>query len=228
MARSGSNYLLELIESTGEFRKFGEIFRNSGDSHSELASFLEQSDSEIRESSRSSKAELLSSLLQASVMKQCPFAAKLFYYHARPDDELWKLLPKVRVLHLIRLNSLAVFVSRVLAERSGIWKAYGGDSCYDSSKIKVDRNEFIRWKAWRDSLISSARARISGLDSLEIYYEDLTDEHRASLEVRQAVGLNPDLERVLVKRQRSRSLREIVSNYNELEEFDVMKPHYPE
>lgn len=223
MSRSGSNYLLELIQSTGEFIKFGEIFRDSGDSHTELELFLGQPADGPGVSVGSKKSELLARLLEASESKQQPFVAKLFYYHVGVEDDLWSSLAKVRVLHLVRLNSLAVYVSRMLAQQSGIWKSHQATSSYDAGKVRIDRDEFIQWKRWRDSLIERARERLVGLDSLEIYYEDLTNAARAKAEVMRAVGFEPRLEQVRVKRQRSKSLCDIVANYHEIEDFDLSR-----
>lgn len=223
MSRSGSNYLLELIQSTGEFVKFGEIFRDSGDSLRELALFMGQSGEDPGASVNNKKSELLAHLLQASKSRRQSFVAKLFYYHVGVDDELWTGLEDVRVLHLVRLNALAVYVSRMLAQQSGIWKSDQTTPSYDAGRIRIDREEFILWKRWRDALIGRARERLAGLDSLEIFYEDLTDAARAKAEVRRAVGFEPCLGQVGVKRQRSKSLCDIISNYDEIEEFDFSR-----
>jgi len=224
--RSGSNYLIHLLNNHPSVLCYGEIFQpefhldNPGPTVFDYFGVFKV-------------FRLLRSTFPLFFVRHLVFKKhraslkavgfKIFYEHAskgKPKD-IWsylRSLEDLRVLHLKRKNALRIIVSRKLAEKTGVYylkKDQKGET--NTLKLFLDYKEclkfFKRLEAQRlkyDSFFKKHKI-------LQIYYEDLVKHKRLS-ENRICDFLDVKKRPLKCKlaRQNTRSLRRIIVNYDSL------------
>lgn len=89
-------------------------------------------------------------------------------------------LNDVRIVHLVRRNSLDVLVSDAMAGLRGVYHARNGDDVAPA-RVRVNTDALVSRLAWQETKESRVRRGISllGLPCLEIGYEDLRADTKA-------------------------------------------------
>lgn len=223
MARSGTNYLRDWINAERRYHCLGEIFRSQGDSFQELADLYGIDRPTTEYCARNDKAGLWKQIIDAAQRRGVNPGAKIFYYHANARDPIWDIIDTARVIHLIRLNALAVYVSRELANGSGLWQSRFYKKNYEAQQIVVDPEQFLQLRATRDRQIEWVRDRFAGPRYHEIFYEEFVNARDRSAVVAHAMGARGGWREPSRRttKQRRRPLSEIVKNYAEVAEFDA-------
>lgn len=131
----------------------------------------------------------------------------------------WRVLeetPDLKVIVLSRLDALAQLASYKIAKASGLWADQS--ALAERPTVHVDRDELAWFTAVQRQLLNARIAAIGGSRRYEIHYEDLiANWPDRSREIITFLGLPafPALTMPL-KKQETRPLWEVVSNYHEL------------
>ena len=134
---------------------------------------------------------------------------------------------EVRKILLIRKNKVKCYVSRALARKTSVWADFANNSSKSKSKespiqINIDANSLLSWNKKYDSYFDSLRQNLIDLEQpfFEVGYEDLIGPESQSTKSRllDFIGVKQDLESLTPqsRKQNSRELSSIISNYAEL------------
>ncbi len=148
---------------------------------------------------------------------------KLFYYHPLDADstELWGELERrreIRIIHLTRENILRTLLSRKIAGIRDSWTGTRYDPADQRSKsVTVTADElndgFRQTREWEQA----ATARFASHSVLGMSYEDLVrDSQDCHVKLCQFLGVSIGQPRTNLSQQNPESLRELMSNYDDL------------
>lgn len=162
---------------------------------------------------------------------------KVFYHHPSGVDQAtvdgtWSALqsiPNLRLIHLRRLNILETAVSSKIAYESGVYGDLGKSSISQSHPPASKAVNSIIYPVDKlQSVFEKTRQcedqypkLFGNCPSLEITYEALISQPQAELsKICSFLGCNPSIRLTTnFRKQRSKSLRSVVANYDELKEF---------
>jgi len=164
----------------------------------------------------------LSSLLFGSYPTQIKCAGfKYHLYHGARLPELREYLHRqkeIKIVHLIRKNYLHMLVSEKLAQSSCQWelKDKTANKAHDITII-LQKSEcekkFLRYKEQEQE----AATMFAGHDLLAVYYQDLVDHQKSTLDgIQEFLGIERKLLSSPLKKQRERRLSEVIENYTSL------------
>jgi hypothetical protein len=151
---------------------------------------------------------------------------KLFYYHPLDDKSsgMWDSLlslEDLHVIHLKRRNILRTLISRKIAGIQDVWavESNGEHLHVDSNKITVSfsvdelRQGFEQTRRWEQA----GEEMFKNHPLLSIDYEDLVNQREQTFrKVTEFLGVRYLLPKTSLKKQNTRSMQEIVTNYEEL------------
>ena len=151
---------------------------------------------------------------------------KIFYYHPQDaeDSPIWDLLADMEDLHVIHLkrrNLLHVEVSSRVAYTTGVYgvrseKEY---SVYQKklSPVKFSHDDLLRLFKQNQDWETTGAGRFTGHPMIEVCYEDMIaqfdNEYRRVLAF---LGIEYRPPRTDFKKQRTKSMRDLVEHYDEL------------
>ena len=201
-ARTGSNYLLDGLNSSPAIRMYHEIFA----SHN-------------REIGRDFE-KILSTIYQYESKSTELVGCKVFYNHL--TDEEWKKLVAVRdlkVIHLIRWNRLRTVISLEIAFKTGQWTRAGNAGGPKDKRVTLDPLKLIKRLEQIEEGEIATRARFCDRQMLEIVYEELVQApHEVFASVSAYLGVDGiDPGKIRLKRQNPESLPQLIVNYEEVE-----------
>ncbi|TIM35251.1 MAG: sulfotransferase [Mesorhizobium sp.] len=223
IARTGSTMLLELLNSNSQVLAFGELFRTPEAIGWDIRPFGGSYDRHFLSRYRTDPQAFIDDVVfgpRPRVVRAVGF--KLFYYHAQeaPFSDVWKLIVgdgNIRIIHLMRRNILAQFVSLKLAHKTQVWSATRKTAGtvdpirLDSEECRKHFEQVRRHERECDALFRDHQ-------KLNIYYEDLVRAQEAemgrTLDFLE-VGAEPGSSTRLV-RQRTVPLSEAITNFSEL------------
>ena len=221
-SRSGSNLLKNYLNSVSEVECFGEVFRHSGRLGSDRPGIIPH-DYGLKLYKKDPVAFIKKYFLNVQPPYVRAAGFKLLYYHSRSSgrDNLWDFLkanPRIRIIHLTRMNLVKVIVSRELAMKTGVWIDHAGESSVDQ-KVTIApeyfRNEIECTKRWE----AEVRDYFSDHQFHELVFEDLVRRPEDSLNaLRDFLGLESILKPVSGTRQQARKpVSDILENFEELQ-----------
>jgi LPS sulfotransferase NodH len=204
-SRTGSNLLLSLLNSHPNIYAEEEIFSKlGGRNHKDV--------------------------LEKAFAKQPYFVKakgfKIFYLHPFDDksNDIWNALEsldELHVIHLKRRNILRTLISRKIAGIEDVWLVKSSDQNLSADKNKITvsftvdelNKDFRQTRGWEQA----GDNRFCNHPIIEVYYEDLVD-HRESTyrRVTDFLGVRLIKPETDLRKQNLRSMREIVTNYDEL------------
>jgi LPS sulfotransferase NodH len=148
---------------------------------------------------------------------------KLQYSHFKrfPEILLFLRLKKIKVIHLVRANSLDIVISQELFHHTGTSHATSGGTVRDV-RFSLDPTDCIQRiiKIEKKRLYTRKFLSILFPDHLEISYESLVDDNKQFCRVVDYLRLtkkHDELNSSLVKRQTS-DRRELIDNFQEIED----------
>jgi len=219
--RSGSSFLMALLESHPNIKSFGELFHNDSQErikHSKDAPAIDRQDNPVE-------------YLENHIFIPYPphiqaVGFKLFYWHAGAGRwrKVWDYLqhPELKVIHLERRNMLNQYLSHRLAARSEVWATphHKPDrNVTYNQPLELDPADCIK----KMSIMFKERQEINTLfpanPRLEVVYEDLVADQPAEIRrILEFLGLEfRELQSPLVK-QRRKKKTDLISNYAELKQ----------
>ncbi|MEX2400651.1 MAG: sulfotransferase [Rhodothermales bacterium] len=141
--------------------------------------------------------------------------------------ELCDEFPEAKYLILYRRRLAEQFLSLQLAEVTGQWGLYAGETNFaerEATRLYLSRQEFEQYaerikRQYRQAVRALSQ---SGRKFLVLAYEDLREDPEGHMKRWIAPFLESEVERpyeAVVQRQRNRSVREVVKNFEEVEDL---------
>ena len=208
--RTGSNLLVNSLQSHPDMKVFGELFRGGVDD--------------------AVKADILNSVedyFQSRIFKQYgrgikAVGFKIFYHHPVYDHtgKVWQYLlgmDDLKVIHLRRENILKALVSMKIATNTDVWKESNEskDMVYKRVALTVDecRNYFDQTRKWEEE----ASEKFANNPLLELTYEELTSDYQMQMQsIQEFLDVEPIELQPKTAKQNPEALSELILNYEEL------------
>lgn len=210
--RTGSNLLVNSLQTHPGMKVFGELFRGGADEATKEA---------ILDSVDGYFSERIFKRYDKSI-KAVGF--KIFYHHPVYDHsgKVWNYLlnrEDLRVIHLRRANLLRALVSMKIAEKTDVWKVSREQSEPVDKSIKLTAQEcledFCKTRQWE----IEANEKFSNSPVLELTYEDLTSDYQSQMrDVQAFLGVEPAELHPLSSKQNPEALADLIVNYAELKD----------
>lgn len=147
---------------------------------------------------------------------------KYFYYHPVDGDPstAWDEIDRCgcRVLHLRRENLLRTEISRLIANKVGVWsRRRGKEDPLESRRVTVQPAAVVRALEKTRSWERAARERWEGGNYIELSYEELTSHPGPTLRrIHTFLGVPDHPADSSLKRQNPEPIHRLVANYDEL------------
>ena len=200
-SRTGSNLLVSMLNNHCDIEAYGEVF----------ARLNNKSPKEVWDATFGMKPEHI---------KHVGF--KIFYYHpldSRSQD-MWTYLvsdKSIKVIHLQRENLLRVYVSRLIAGKTDIWKNESGGKEITSKKVKVDTDEMLVDFKKTQSMIKKANGLFASHSTINISYESLaSDKEREMAKVFNFLNVPNQNVASSLKQQNPEKLKDLIINYDDV------------
>lgn len=226
--RTGSNFLLGLLNSHSRVVAFGEIFQNppiigwSLQGYSQSKRAVEQFNN------------LPVDFLEERVFKKFPLhiravGFKIFYYHAQKDPykQVWDYLINkndLRIIHNKRRNILRTYLSTQLAFLHNVWVNTSGENVYyPPITLNYEKclEAFIQIREWElkyDQLFHKH-------EIYNAYYEELSKDYLREMDkIQDFLRLNIEITRPQTFKQSRAPLTRAIENYHELKERFLGSP----
>lgn len=215
--RTGSTLLSTSLNRHPQVRCYGEIFHPDDFPDNQLDGYCRQ---------ELTAREMIAQALALPGFRAIGFRAMVFLpppSHPRWADAWSHLaeLDDLRVLYLSRRDRLAQYASMLIAEQTGVYHPYDNDPLYkpeNRPKIAIDPQQFVEWTRQRDDLFAQRRRQLAGKPSLELDYETLTVQWpQAIAQVQDFLGVAWHPLDQGKRKQETRPLAEVISNYHALQ-----------
>jgi LPS sulfotransferase NodH len=210
--RTGSNLLVNSLQTHPEMKVFGELFRGGADEATKKAILASVdgyfSERVFRRYDKSIKA----------------VGFKIFYHHPVYDHsgKVWDYLlncKDLRVIHLRRENLLRALVSMKIAEKTDVWKVSQEQSESVDKRIQLSVQEcldvFCKTRQWENE----ANEKFANNPVMELTYEQLTSDYQRKMrDVQKFLGVKPADLHPLSSKQNPEALADLIVNYSDLED----------
>lgn len=234
--RTGSNLLVEMLSSHPRVQAYGELFNTEqieqGKLDFELPAGLEIGEIlDLRLRSPATCHERLHDAAARLGVTACGF--KLLYYHALAENRIVDHLrasSRLRIVHLVREDALARWISQVRAMRSGSWWAAKDETSKDETskndaakrdeakrppeQLELDPATTLLGLEFNQQLVERFRATFRTTPILELTYERMTADFDGTLErVQRFLGLPAERLVGLSKKTGERDPRRTLANW---------------
>lgn len=229
--RTGSNLLVEMLSSHPRVQAYGELFNTEqieqGKLDFELPAGLETAEIlDLRLRSPAACHERLHDAAARLGVAACGF--KLLYYHALAENRIVDHLrasSRLRIVHLVREDALARWISQVRAMQSGSWwsakdSAANGDATNGEAakrspvQLELDPATTLLGLEFNQQLVERFRATFRTTPTLELSYERMTADFDGTLErVQRFLGLPTERLVGLSKKTGERDPRRTLANW---------------
>ena len=223
-ARTGSNFLMSLLQSHPSIRAFEEIFsRKETKIHWGYAKYPRSS--EVLKMRKEKPVKFIDEV----VFRKFPPSVsavgfKLFYYQAQSAErqEIWQYLEEdkeIKIIHLKRDNLLKVCLSHYLAKTTNQWTLKDEKYRQDYVAVQLDYDDclklFEETKKWEEEYDGFFNEH----QKVEVTYEKLVQNTMEETKpIQQFLGVKPQKLSSLTLKQNRGALPERISNYYELKE----------
>lgn len=224
-ARSGTNFFLTVYKKCfpNDF-VVKEIFRKGGDNLDAIAEQLDTTRDQVVTLQEAAPLELWTRIKESCYRTGNSAVAKIFYYHDAENDALREHFRQHdRVVHLIRRNAFDVFLSERMARKTGQWQEFKKTPPHEVQSIKLDPDALKSFRQRQTDFVTQARAFFGSGDYTEVFYEDISaspEECASCLEQIYGSLQSPAPEHIGLLRQKKKSNRELVANYDAVEHLD--------
>ena len=229
-ARSGTNFLLSVYRKIfpDEF-VMNEIFRSGSDSFAILRDLLNIDQDEAARLAEEDPVGLWQMVKTASQQKNKKSIAKIFYYHQKKENPIWKHFHENdTVIHLVRRNPFDVLVSHKIATQTGLWQDFGREAGRrEDISLRLDVAELDAFIQRQYNYVEYVRNFFKDSDFTEVFYEDIqasANSCAAVLRGIKGVSETGDDINIALKKQKNRHNRELVVNYDEVSHLD--RPYF--
>jgi len=202
-SRTGSNYLISLLNSHTNVQALGEEFNNLNDD---------------------STQDIYNRIFCRKPYFINLVGFKLFYNHPTDsvDKSIWKILKEdksIKIIHLTRENLLRAILSRKIASKTGKWveKSTVNHTYVDNKRVYLNDKECFNAFEKIKEFENKTNETFSNHSMFKITYERLVAEEKSKLELQNFLELKPQKLLTQLKRQNSEDLKSLVINYKDLE-----------
>lgn len=221
--RTGSNFLVSLLQSHPKIRAFGEVFSEDDQIYWGYPSY---SSPEILQIRQKAPIKFLEHIVFRDFLQSTKVVGfKLIYQEEQNSNyeiicEYLRNIKNLKVIHLKRRNILSNYVSLEMAKKTDVWIKLHNKGNHDL-KLKVNYKDCLEYFQKTRALEKEYELVFSKRSQQihTIYYEDLVANKVKAIE---------DIQKFLrveclplisyTKKQEKRPLSEIIINYNELKE----------
>jgi LPS sulfotransferase NodH len=178
--RSGSTWLVSLLNQVEGARAYGELFlkrKKTGveDHWDEDLNYPHFPEAYAR--SKQIRPRAVFSFLDALFCQPEAVGLKLMYTQLQkyPEIMAYLLVHRVRVVHLVRQNQVDVLISRAIKNKIRRAHVMSGDDLPEDIRVEINPQKFVGRLERRQKKIETARRllRWSTLPHLEVTYENL-------------------------------------------------------
>jgi LPS sulfotransferase NodH len=224
--RSGSTWVVDMLESHPRVVAYSELFMHGGEGKPKWGQEqgLDYWQTYSRGKRRLAKPYWLWRYLGEAFQERPDVDAvgfKLMYSQltriSRPlMPMLW--LKRVRIIHLIRRNALDVVLSKEAgAARGGRLHAREGNQV-EHVRLNLDTETLLRRMTLHERAIAGARVRFKrvGLPYTEVVYEDLAADETGFAQLFDFLGVEPSTVSSSLQKLNPTSHEELIENYGEV------------
>ncbi|WP_217385639.1 sulfotransferase [Dolichospermum sp. UHCC 0259] len=226
--RSGSNFLLGLLNSHSQVIAYGELFG------------FQDIDWSLPKYNPYSKFKTLVSLINKNpeifleriiLRKYLPLISavgfKILYFHAKGDsgESVWHFLQNrqdIKIIHLKRKNLLKSFLSSKKALITNEWVVSSQKGINNKPKevtVSLDYQECLGYFKWTQASMETHDLLFANHQKIDVVYEDLSQDYESEMKrVQEFLELDYETLKPNTLKQSSLSLSESISNYLELKE----------
>ena len=132
----------------------------------------------------------------------------------------------VKKILLVRKNKIKCYVSREIARKTDIWADFSKNSSQSGLsqelKVNVSTAKLLAWSQKYDEYFRRLRYELAGLGEpfLDLTYEDIAGDSSSYFKesILEFIGVTPKVDSLqpLNKKQSSKKLSDLISNYDEL------------
>jgi LPS sulfotransferase NodH len=221
--RTGSNFLVSLLQSHPKIRAFGEVFGDDEQIHWGYPSY---SSAKVLQTRKKDPIKFLDQIVFRDFLKSTKAVGfKLLYqeeqnFKIKAICEYLRKIKNLNVIHLKRRNILANYVSWQIAKKTDVWILLKGKNNHQI-QLEIDYqdclNYFHKTKALEKEHESFFAEHAKQIHNL--YYEDLVANTEQEIQgVQRFLGVESLPLTPYTQKQEKRSLQEIITNYDELKE----------
>ena len=222
-ARSGSNFLLGMLNSHSQVLAFGELFREKKTIGWDIDPYDRylQSHRLKRLSQKDPVAFLKNNVFTNFPAKTKAVGFKIFYYHAQDESRrhLWKFLRSqndINVIHLKRMNTLKTLLSLKKAFLTNKWTKTSLEH-EERSSISLDYDECLENFNWTYNTQKQYDILFQSHPKLNVTYEDLAKNTDQEMErIQNFLGIDFEVCKPATIKQSNQPLPLAISNYSEL------------
>lgn len=222
-ARSGSNFLLGMLNAHSQVLAFGELFREK----KTIGWDIDPYDRYLQ----SHRLKRLSQTDPVAFLKNHVFinfpgkikavGFKIFYYHAQDESRghLWGFLRgqnDINVIHLKRMNTLKTMLSLKKAFLTNKWTQTSLEH-EERSSISLDYDECLENFNWTHKSQKQFDIFFQNHPKLNVTYEDLaSDTDKELARIQKFLGIDYEICKPATIKQSNQILSQAISNYSEL------------
>jgi LPS sulfotransferase NodH len=219
--RTGSNFLVSLLQSHPKIRAFGEVFSEDDQIYWGYPSYSSPKILQIRQNA---PIEFLDRVVFRDFLKSTKAVGfKLIYQENQNENykiiyDYLRDVKNLKIIHLQRKNILSNYVSLKIAQKTDVWIKIRGESINDL-KLKINYEDCLNYFQQTRALEKKHEVLFSHKSQqiYNVYYEDLiTNKFQAIENLQKFLGIECLPLISYTKKQEKRLLSEIIINYNEL------------
>ena len=227
--RTGSNFLVSLLQSHPQIRSFGEMFSEDDKLHWGYSGYQSPNIIDLK------TEEPIFFIDQLVYRQNFPLLIravgfKLFYFQPKQLKQkvIWQYLNKIedlKIIHLTRKNLFHIYISHQLAIKTNQWDLLTKETNPQESPLLEPI--FVDYKSCltQFQLIKDWETQYSNFFNLptqqyyNITYEDLVNNiKQETYKLQDFLGVDQRLLTAYTKKQGTKPMREIVANYDQLKE----------
>lgn len=221
-ARSGSTWLVSLLNQLRDTRSYGELFLPRKHVENWDADFAYPRFSEIRDQIPGIRPLQVFRYLDKVYQDSGAVGFKLMYSQLfrYPELLLYFWVHRIRVIHLVRKNPLDLVISQALKNKIQRAHRLAGESPSENVQVELDPKTLIHRLEVKQRKIKRGQIilRLSGLRSMEIGYEDLRKDASVFQRLCRFLAIETDtvMPQSRFQKVRRESQGEVIRNYSEV------------
>ncbi|MFA9202028.1 MAG: Stf0 family sulfotransferase [Candidatus Nanopelagicaceae bacterium] len=221
--RTGSNFLVSLLQSHPKIRAFGEVFGDDEQIHWGYPSY---SSAKVLQTRKKDPIKFLDQIVFRDFLKSTKAVGfKLLYqeesnFSKKTVCEYLQRIKNLNVIHLKRKNILANYVSWQIAKKTDVWILLKQQNNHKQT-LEIDYEDCLNYFQKTKALEKEHEIFFAkhSKQTHTLYYEDLVANTEKEIqEIQQFLGLESLPLTPYTKKQETRHIKEIITNYDELKE----------
>lgn len=234
--RSGSNFLVSLLQSHTKIRVYNEVFHF----HNPVWGYsgMDYKNSAERLAVRNKN---LTQYVEQELYGQYPknieaVGFKLLYLHMEKNKEVeqWRQeilksihnFDNIKIIHLQRNNLLKACLSSAIAIRDNRWIVNNKNNLKDIEPIELSSEQCLRYFEEVQSHKNKYTNLLNGYPMIDIYYEDLSiNSNDVTKQIQNFLGIEVQELKTATKKIIQSPLSSQINNYYELKEKFINTPY---